>query len=172
MNGRKTLGWRGTSIILAIIAITTLFTCGCPNLISISKMEHLSAKLDGTGMTEKIENKAVLIVFWARMSTPCKELLPELCQLQNKYRDKGLVIITVNQDGIESASAVAATLQEFKAELKTIHDSGQISDEFRVEGLPAAYLFNRKHILVEQKEIDTDDIKQLEAAIVKVLATE
>ena len=57
-------------------------------------------------------------------------------------------------------------------DILTIHDNGKISDEFRVEGLPAAYLFNREHILVKQKEIDTSNIELLEAEIVKALETQ
>ena len=156
---------------VAVIAITAFIISGCVSLISIKRMEHLTAELAATGLDEKIENKAVLIVFWARMSEPCKQLLPAIHALQDKYRDKGLVVIIINQDGIESASAIAATLRELQVDILTIHDDGKISDEFRVEGLPAAYLFNRKHILVKQKEIDTSDIKLLEAAIIKALKT-
>ena len=46
----------------------------------------------------------VLLDFWATWCDPCKKSIPELVELQEKYRDKGLVILGVSVDDPKEAN--------------------------------------------------------------------
>ena len=167
--GNTNIRWGAWAALALVLALTVAVTSGCPKYLCIERMQHFSDTLETRGLEEDIEGKVALVVFWTRMSTQCTDLLAELHELQVKYKDKGFVVITVNQDGPDSAAAVTSTLQQYHIDLVILHDGGKISDEFRVEGLPAAYLFSRDHVLIDQKEIDTDDMAALEAQIAKAL---
>src|SRR5271155_1140467 len=44
------------------------------------------------------EGKVVLVDFWAFFCPPCKAGLPHLVEMNHKWADRGLVVITVNLD--------------------------------------------------------------------------
>lgn len=55
--------------------------------------------LDGkTVKLSDFKGKVVLLNFWATWCPPCREEIPDLIALQNKYRDKGLVVLGVSLD--------------------------------------------------------------------------
>lgn len=54
--------------------------------------------------------KVYLVEFWATWCGPCREAIPHLNELHNKFKDKGLVIISVN-DG-ETEQKVKLFLQQ------------------------------------------------------------
>jgi peroxiredoxin len=47
---------------------------------------------------KQLKGKVVLLDFWATWCPPCRASIPELVKLQDKYRDKGVVIIGVSLD--------------------------------------------------------------------------
>src|SRR5665647_427180 len=56
------------------------------------------------------KGKSVYIIhFWATLSDPCRISIPHLSYLQNKYRDKGLVVVGISS---EEASVVEQFVKE------------------------------------------------------------
>ncbi|MBR1626405.1 MAG: TlpA family protein disulfide reductase [Bacteroidales bacterium] len=54
---------------------------------------------DGKTFTERdVKGKLILIDFWASWCKPCIEALPKLKNLHNKYKDKGLTIVSISVD--------------------------------------------------------------------------
>ena len=49
--------------------------------------------------------KVVLVNFWASWCEPCRAEIPEFIELQNKFRDRGLVFIGIAIDQQERAAA-------------------------------------------------------------------
>ena len=57
-----------------------------------------AADLDGRQVsTAALRGKVVIVNFWATWCPPCREEIPDLIALQNKYKDN-LVIIGVSED--------------------------------------------------------------------------
>jgi thiol-disulfide isomerase/thioredoxin len=44
------------------------------------------------------KGKVVLVNFWATYCVPCRAEMPALVKLQEKYRAKGLLLLTVSAD--------------------------------------------------------------------------
>jgi cytochrome c biogenesis protein CcmG/thiol:disulfide interchange protein DsbE len=55
-------------------------------------------QIEFVGARAEVENKAILIDFWASWCEPCREFMPTLNQLHRDYADKGLVIVGLTQD--------------------------------------------------------------------------
>ena len=53
-------------------------------------------------------NSVTIVSFWATWCSPCKEEMKKLNELYNKYKDRGLQYIAINQDDQKSVSKVKA----------------------------------------------------------------
>jgi len=61
-----------------------------------------------------LRGKVVLLDFWGYWCAPCIAEMPKLMDLHDKYSDKGLVIIGVHDDSIESISELDGKLHKVK----------------------------------------------------------
>jgi thiol-disulfide isomerase/thioredoxin len=69
--------------------------------------------VDAAGLKQVIralDGKVVLVDFWATWCEPCLKLFPHTIDLQQRFRDKGLAVITVSMDEPDSAAAVERVL--------------------------------------------------------------
>ena len=57
------------------------------------QLQNLSGK---TVNIAELKGKVIVVNFWASWCEPCREEFEELAQLQENYRDKGLVVLAVN----------------------------------------------------------------------------
>lgn len=57
---------------------------------------HVSKWINGEGVEKFKEGKVYVIDFWATWCGPCRAAMPHLADLQEKYKDKGVVVIGMN----------------------------------------------------------------------------
>ncbi len=65
---------------------------------------------------EEYRGKVVLLDFWATWCLPCRISIPELVEIQDKYRDRGVVILGISVD--EPAQTSDADLRRFSAKFR------------------------------------------------------
>jgi cytochrome c biogenesis protein CcmG, thiol:disulfide interchange protein DsbE len=76
-------------------------------------LQDLSGK---TVSLKDYRGKFVLLDFWGTFCPPCRMTIPELIDLQTKYKDKGLVVLGVSLD--ESKNTDDKALKQFAEENK------------------------------------------------------
>ena len=96
----------------------------------------------GSLSLKSFEGKPVLIDFWATWCTPCLQAMPALSHLYANAKDKGLVLISVDQD--KSAETAVRYLAQHHYGWNNYHDDGSISRAFWEEGLPFSVLIDAK----------------------------
>lgn len=85
------------------------------------------------------KNKAVLINFWATWCPPCREEIPDLIRLQEKYPPGSLTILGV--DVGESADKVSSFAKEAGINYPLLLDSdSKVAGKYRIVGIPTTLL--------------------------------
>src|SRR5262245_18797384 len=106
--------------------------------------------LDGRSLTAAdLRGKVVLVNFWATWCPPCREEIPDLIKLQEKYRGK-LVVIGISQDSIPP-EAVKAFATANRMNYPIVMDSEEIENLFPgVSALATSFFIDREGKLVKK----------------------
>jgi thiol-disulfide isomerase/thioredoxin len=117
---------------------------------------------------ENYQGRVVLLDFWASWCKPCRKSLPWLAEMQDRYREHGLVVVAVNLDQkLADAAEMVAALPE---EVVLVHDpDGELARQYKLEGMPSSFIFGRdgklvvRHLGFETRDADgrESQLKQL-----------
>jgi len=95
-----------------------------------------------------LKGKVVLVNFWATWCPPCRKEMPDLQALYDKYKDQGLVVLSISD---EEAAKVNPFIAERKITYPVLLDPGRkVNEAFVVEGIPKSFVYNRDGKLVAQ----------------------
>lgn len=128
----------------------------CNNVFALEESKHKSAEIDGitkwfNSKPLKISDqkgKVVLVDFWTYSCINCIRTLPHMNALQEKYGDKGLVIIGVHApefDFEKDEQNVAAAIKRFGIKYPVAMDNNRKTwDNFENRYWPAHYLIDQQ----------------------------
>jgi thiol-disulfide isomerase/thioredoxin len=133
--------------------------------------------LDEAGYRKTVaaaKGKVVLVDFWATWCVPCREEMPKLVALANKYKGK-LELITVSADEPDQAKGAAAFIAKqgapLPAYIKRVKDEDRFMKSLDPQwsgALPALFLYDRQGRQAKSF-IGETDMPALEAALRKLL---
>lgn len=105
----------------------------------------------------------VLINFWASWCGPCRGETPDLEAFYRQYRDRGLVVLGVNQQEPEGTARSFAELFEVTYPI-LLDRTGGVSDGYRVStGLPISFFVDRDGVIrrIFIGRVEPDDLEAL-----------
>jgi thiol-disulfide isomerase/thioredoxin len=104
--------------------------------------------LDGRGLRlADFRGRVVLLTFWATWCEPCREEMPAMQALAADLASRGLALVTVNYQ--ETAERIRPFVREIRLDAPVALDGdGAVAQRYRVVGLPATYLIDRRGALV------------------------
>lgn len=92
--------------------------------------------------------KVLLLNIWATWCHPCRDEIPELRAIYDKYRSRGLELVGVSVDVEGADDNVREFMKEFEMHYPVWLDPGErISTQFLVIGVPATFLIDRTGVL-------------------------
>ncbi|MFZ3079618.1 MAG: TlpA disulfide reductase family protein [Bellilinea sp.] len=96
-----------------------------------------------------LAGSVVVVNFWASWCQPCREEMPVLQAISEKYADQGLVVLGVNTTYTDSRAEALAFIDELKLTFPILFDeTGEVGEEmYRVYGLPTSYWIDREGII-------------------------
>jgi peroxiredoxin len=109
----------------------------------------------------------ILIFFWATWCPYCREEIPDLVQLTDRYRSRGLVVLAVNAH--EPAATVLAYAQDMHLNFSVLLDPDSlVQDLYGVQAIPRNFFINPAGRITAVVE-GAMDYDQLEARVISLL---
>jgi len=96
-----------------------------------------------------LENKIVLINFWATWCPPCREEMPYFEKIYSEYKDKGLVIVALSLDAREDF--VRDFIKDFGITFPVAMADNELANSYGVSALPVSFLYDKEGKLVKRK---------------------
>ena len=140
-----------------------------------------SENSDGNVLSlNQFKGKTVLLDFGAAWCGPCKEEIPEVKRIFDKYHSKGLEIIGVSFD--KDKTIWKENIKNEKLDWHHIYEgnenwrleNGSISKSYRVQAIPAYILIDENGIIIDRyRGADKDDksLNDLEGKLETLLST-
>lgn len=95
-----------------------------------------------------LKGKVVLLNIWATWCHPCRDEIPELRVLYDRYRSRGLELVGVSVDADGADENVREFMKEFEMHYPVWLDPAErISAQFLVVGVPATFLIDKAGVL-------------------------
>lgn len=129
--------------------------------------------LDGKKKTlSDYKGKVVVLDFWATWCVPCVKALPELIETVEPYKEKGVVLLAVNQE--EQPEVVRKFLEAKGLKVTVAMDrNAAIGSGYNVDSLPQTIVINQDgHVAAHAVGYTRDGIKSLQEVIKKLVTGE
>ncbi len=149
-------------IYLSVILLTLLLLSGCDNSTPDQSLKAVSSEskvaTDFTLMNMQGEpvslsqyrGKVVILNFWATWCPPCREEMPSMERLYQKYKDQGLVILAVSTDE-NGKKVVGQFLQKTPYSFPILLDSDSVAQNaYGVFRFPESFIIDRNGIVVKK----------------------
>ncbi len=93
-----------------------------------------------------LKGRIVLINFWASWCAPCRDELPKLDELYQKYKEQGVIVLGINVDAdIDQAMKF---LQKVPVIFPVLLDTdNQVLEQYHVEAMPTTFLIDRRGVI-------------------------
>lgn len=153
-------------LLFALLFVTTL----------LNAQDKLDLKLNSIN-NEDIQlktlysNGPLIVNFWATWCQPCKAEIPHLNKLLQKYSEKGLSIVGINQDSQKSVSKVKSFVSAQKIEYPIVLDTNnEVFSRLNGQVLPYSLLINKRgEIVFKHTGYNPGDERKIEEEILKLL---
>lgn len=100
--------------------------------------------LDGqTHQLEDFRGRIILLNFWATWCPPCREEIPEIVELYNAYRDRGVTAIGIAMES-GSRRALLSFVEGFRITYPILIGDLTVAQRYRVSGVPTSFLLDRE----------------------------
>lgn len=95
-----------------------------------------------------LRGKVVLLNIWATWCHPCRDEIPELQALHERYAARGLEVVGVSVDAESADDAIRSFMNDFRMTYPVWRDPGErVSAQFHIVGVPATFLIDREGVL-------------------------
>jgi len=159
---RKSYPFSGPAFLILAALTAPLFAAPPPALPPLALPD-----LEGKDHDSKEwKGKVVVIDFWATWCTSCRETIPVLARLHDKYGPKGLVVVGISTDKAPKEK-VAKFVHTLKMTYQVLWDADDTQAKvFGFEGLPSVYVFGRNgKLLKAMPEYTSAHEKEMEALV-------
>ncbi|MBL7002070.1 MAG: redoxin domain-containing protein [Nitrosopumilus sp.] len=160
-------------LVSGMMLIYSSFTVSDVNAENLRPIPDYSAtSLEGESVSlSDLNGKVVLINVWATWCEPCREEMPDLQKLQDKFFDDDFVVIGVSVDDKGSIPMIKNFLQSQNISYTAWHDpDNEFQYAFRTIGVPESVLISKDGMILYQwkgafEPMSQNTISRVESAL-------
>lgn len=152
--------------ISAILAPTPAFAINAGDAAPAFSLKDVNGN---TVTLDSLKGKVILLTFWATWCASCKEELPDMNALQQKYAGKSFTVLSIC---IESSDSIVANyLKKHPVDFPVLVDKGgDVADAFRFSGLPSSFTIGKDSIIRHKHSgYDKESFTLIEQEIIDLL---
>ena len=129
--------------LITLVLLLAAGTAGAALAPKAQAPDFTLRSLEGNNMRlAEQRGRVVLVNFWATWCGPCKQEMPHLNRLYDKYRNSGFVLLGVNVD--EDARQAAGTASRLGVKFPVLFDADKaVSKLYDLQSMPATVLIDR-----------------------------
>jgi peroxiredoxin len=95
-----------------------------------------------------LKGKVLLVNFWSTSCAPCRKEMPDLQALFDKYKERGLIVLSISN---EASAKVEPVIAEQNITYPMLLDpKSKIHELFQIGSLPRSFVYNRDGTIVAQ----------------------
>lgn len=95
---------------------------------------------------DELKGNVVLVNFWATWCGPCRDEMPDMQRVYDRYHNEGFEIVAVNLE--ESEVTVQGFVNKLNLTYPIVYDlTGEVFDMYLVRPLPTSYFIDREGII-------------------------
>ncbi|MCA9131305.1 MAG: redoxin family protein [Planctomycetales bacterium] len=113
----------------------------------------------------KLKGKVVLVDFWATWCGPCVKKLPAVNALQEKFADRGLVVVGVHAN--QNSEKLPEFMAEHEFSFPVVLSDGETEKRFAVSQLPSYFLVGRNGTVISANMPDPPTDAEIEVELAK-----
>jgi thiol-disulfide isomerase/thioredoxin len=122
---------------------------------------------DGAPTPEGLRGRVVLVDFWATDCPTCVREMPELAEINDRFRDQGLVVVGLTPETGDEAERVKKFVERQEIDWPIGYGAGFLFETFGIQFTPTYVLFDRSGLSVWGGH----SLDEAEDAIVAALAS-
>jgi len=131
---------------LASVLCSGCYSGSRPPHVGSPAKEFTIADSDHSVSLNQYRGQVVLVNFWATWCPPCVEELPSLMTLQERMKERGLVVVGVSID--VDGDAYHRFLKLHNIDFVTVRDPEQkVASMYGTSGWPETYIIDRQGVL-------------------------
>ena len=138
---------------------------------TVSPRDFTLSTVEGESYTlSALQGKVVFLNFWATWCGPCREEMPSMEALYQRFKDQGLEILAVNI--MEGPDEVLDFMHIFNLSFPAPLDKdGNLAAAYGIRGIPTSFLINREGKIVMRLVGTLDwDTPEIHAAFESLLS--
>jgi thiol-disulfide isomerase/thioredoxin len=111
--------------------------------VSVPTLAQLSPSGNGSLDLDALKGRVVYLDFWASWCGPCRQSFPWMKEVQQRFADKGLVVVAVNLD--KDRSLADSFIREFRPQFPVLYDKeGKLAQQYKITAMPYSMIIDRE----------------------------
>ena len=125
-------------------------------------------------LSKEYAKNVVLLDFWATWCGPCKAKMPFIQKMHEKYKDKGLKVISVLSGDVGHEKQAAEYIKKHKYTFDLVFGNNELSEKYKIRFLPTVMMIDNTGKIIYFRDTlgindGIDEKVELEDAIKKAL---
>ena len=162
-------------IVLMILGLTTFISAQDADVTETEATNFVLENIDGDviELNEHIGEGPILISFWATWCKPCKEELPHVQELLEKYEEKGLTVFAISTDSEKSVAKVKPYIKSHNYTFEVLLDTNsEVARSYYVRSVPFTLIIDKSgKIVYQQLGYRKGDEIKVEEVISKIIGS-